>query len=38
VVLLPCSTSPVQHLVKIDGLRPDTRYYYKVGDGSKENM
>lgn len=30
-------TSPVQHLVKIDGLEPDTTYYYKVGDGTKAN-
>jgi hypothetical protein len=33
----PCSTSPVQHLVKLGRLEPDTVYYYRVGDGTKEN-
>lgn len=36
-MLLAYSTSPVQHLVKVDCLEPDTVYYYKVGDGTETN-
>ncbi|KAK8957048.1 Purple acid phosphatase 23 [Platanthera zijinensis] len=31
-------TSGIIHHVRIDGLRPDTRYYYKCGDGSLKAM